>query len=117
MEKMTYEKPKAKFVSLQNQENVAEQCWGTHGKNQWYYDTIGEGFVSFYISDGSCTTESQLQVVFYENKHDTTGEILGENDPKYQEVLYKILDSCGGSSYGQNFKGDKDFPNNPGGMS
>lgn len=117
MEKMTYEKPKAKFVSLQNQENVADKCWGNHGTGYKYYDTAGSGFVSFTIAEGSCTADQgALLMYFYEYKGDPEGEQIFEGNPKYDEVYQKIMAESGGS-YGQPFKGEDKFPDDPGKMS
>lgn len=105
-----------KFVSLRSNENVADKCWGNHGKGVKYYDTAGAGYVSFSISEGSCTTEGQLVVMYYESKYDTTPEPISEGHPAYDEFYAKLM-SISGGSYAQPFKGESSFPDTPSGMS
>lgn len=113
----TYEKPKMVFVTLQNQDNIAEKCWGNHGTGFKYYDTVGQGYVAFTIADGSCTADGgALQMYYYEYKGDTSGEPIAAGDPRYNEVYNKIMAESGGS-YGQPFKGEASFPDDPSGMS
>lgn len=123
MNKQNYTKPELKFVTLRNQESVAEKCWGNHGTGYEYYDTMGKGYVGFTIAEGSCTTEGgQLEVYYYPEK-DTPkdqGTPIYAGHPKYAkqyEEFYKKLTEASGGSYGQPFKGEKDFPDDPGGMS
>ena len=48
----TYEKPKMKFVSLRNEEAVANTCWGYHGTDtKLYCDVSGEGYFSFRLQE------------------------------------------------------------------
>lgn len=110
-----YEKPKMTFVSLYNKENIAEKCWGNHGTGVKYYDTVGEGYVSFSIPDGSCTMENGLIMVYYKDQNDP-GTPIYEGNQYYDEVYNKILTTSNGS-WGQSFKGEKLFPDDPSGMS
>lgn len=112
-----YEKPKMHFVPLRNDEKIANKCWGNHGTGYEYYDTHGSGFVGFTIANGSCTTEDQLQVVFYKDKNDKTGTPVYPGNPQYDEFYQALLDASEGGSYGQPFKGEEKFPDDPGGMS
>ena len=52
-----YAKPSLKFVSLRNDEAVADNCWhasanGTTG--WWFYDSEGPGYVTFRM-EGNCS--------------------------------------------------------------
>lgn len=117
MAKEVYEKPKMTFVSLHNQDNVAEKCWGNHGTGFKYYDTVGAGYVAFTIAAGSCTADDgALLMYYYEYNGDPQGEQIFTGDPRYDETYSKIMAESGGS-YGQPFKGGDQFPNDPGGMS
>lgn len=123
MKNQSYEKPQLKFVSLRNQESVAEKCWGNHGTGYEYYDTMGKGYVGFTIAPGSCTTEGgQLQVYYYPEK-DTPKEegiLIYKDHPQYGKQyteFYNELQRVSGGSYGQPFKGEAQFPDDPGDMS
>lgn len=107
-----YRKPEMKFVEIRNENSVANTCWGGHGSNMsWYYDTQGEGYVSFQIAGGSCAL-NLTNVLYYDKQNDDTPEKIDGNDPKYKE-LYNALIVSGGES-GNPFKGEGvDFPINP----
>ena len=110
VENKTYEKPALKFVSLRNEEAVANTCWGGHGeKTTWYYNTSGTGYVSFQISGGRCTL-SLTNVTYYDGQGNQS--YLYSGDTLYTE-LYNALLKSGGES-GNPFKGEgTTFPNTP----
>lgn len=107
--KKTYKKPELKLVSMRNEETVANTCWGGHGnKLTWYYDTSGEGWVSFQISGGSCTLNLD-KVTYYKNRDDEGTPV----DASRLAELDAALRASGGES-GNPFKGEgADFPTNP----
>lgn len=107
--KKTYKKPNLKFVSMRNEETVANTCWGGHGNSMtWYYDTKGDGYVSFQIGGGKCTLDLS-NITYYNGK----GEVI-TNDGSRDAELEAALKKSGGES-GNPFKGEGvDFlPNNP----
>lgn len=62
-----YEKPALKFVSLRNENAVANTCWGYHGTSQVLFcDIPGEGYCSFQIGSGSCNL-NLINVMYYDN--------------------------------------------------
>lgn len=107
----SYEKPSLKFVSVRNEESVADTCWGGHGNREtWYYDTEGAGYVSFQIGGDKCHL-SLDQVTYYTDKNDS-GTPLTEGSAKYIE-LQNALVTSGGES-GNPFKGQgAEFPTDP----
>lgn len=115
MMKVEYEKPKMTFVSLQNQDNVAETCWGNHSGAYKYYDTAGSGYVAFTLENNSCSAEDKLVMFFYSDKNDQTPEQIYAGDPRYEEIFEKV--TAGGGNYGSPFKGEQQFPDTPSGMS
>lgn len=110
VENKTYQKPALKFVSLRNEEAVANTCWGGAGTTMtWYYNTSGTGYVSFQIASGSCTL-SLINVTYYDGQGNQS--TLSSSDALYDE-LYKALMSSGGES-GNPFKGEGvNFPTTP----
>ncbi len=114
MAKEVYEKPKMTFVSLHNQDNVAEKCWGNHGTGYKYYDTAGSGYVAFTLENNSCSAESGLIMFFYEGQNDTEPEQIYSGDPRYDEIFAKVT---AGGNYGSPFKGEDQFPDSPADMS
>lgn len=106
----TYEKPKMKFVSLRNEEAVANTCWGYHGTDTVLYcDIPGEGYFSFQIAGGSCTLNA-INLVYY----DGDGNVKPYNSEQ-KAALMKILQSAGGES-GNPYKGEGTtiIPDHPG---
>lgn len=112
-----YEKPQMKMVSLRSDKNIADTCWGNHSEStQRYFDSLGKGFVGFYISGDNCgLTKDALVVNYYESREDTTAERLQKDDSRFEELYTKLVESGGES--GNPFKGEENFPDNPGGMS
>lgn len=108
--KKKYEKPTIEFHGLQLKEDIANTCWGGHGNTMtWYYDTKGEGYVSFQIGGGKCTLNLS-NVIYYKDIHDT-GTLISSG-PQYDE-LKAALRASGGES-GNPFKGEgSEFPNTP----
>lgn len=104
----TYEKPSMQFVSLRNEETVADTCWGHHGTNtRMYCDVSGEGFLSFRIADGSCTLNI-IDVLYHKGHDDKEGTSLTsaiDPDGKMYAELEAILRKAGGES-GNPYKGD-----------
>lgn len=63
-----YEKPTLKFVSLRNENAVADTCWGYHGSGKVLYcDIPGEGYCSFQIGGGSCDL-NLINVMYYDSE-------------------------------------------------
>ncbi len=92
-----YEKPTLKFVSMRNEDSVANTCWGYHKKGTTlYYDSEGPGWMSFQIQDGSCTL-NLINVKYYKNSDDKKGESIPSGSAKYKE-LDAILRATGGES-------------------
>ncbi len=101
--KVAYEKPSLKFVSLRNEESVANTCWGHHSSGKVLFcDTPGTGYVSFQIKNGSCTLDL-INVTYYVNKSDSGTPVASGSD-KYNE-LDNILRKTGGES-GNPYKGE-----------
>ena len=58
----TYESPKLKFVSLRNEKEVANTCWGyanQEGENL-YYNSPGYGWVVFEVTGNNCKETKTL---------------------------------------------------------
>ena len=63
MEKLHYEKPAMKIVSLRSKTAVAGNCWSdeaSSGGKTWYYDTEGKGYVEFTLSHNCSGNVSDL---------------------------------------------------------
>lgn len=105
MEKEIYEKPSMKFVSIRNEEAVANTCWGGHsGALAWNYDTSGTGYVSFQIMGGKCSLDG-LTVTYHNIPED-------KQKAAYDEMYAALMNS--GGAQGNPFKGEGgDFPVNP----
>ena len=106
----TYEKPKMKFVSLRNEEAIANTCWGYHGTDTVLYcDIPGEGYFSFQIAGGSYKLNA-INIRYYD------GEGNGKEYTQDQyNALMSILNSAGGES-GNPYKGEGTtiIPDHPG---
>ncbi len=105
-----YEKPALKFVSVRNEETVANTCWGYHGSDtKLYCDVSGEGYFSFQIAGGSCTLNA-INIVYYDGE----GNVSSYTQAQYDELM-KILNSAGGES-GNPYKGEGTtiIPEHPG---
>lgn len=119
MNTQRYEKPELKFVSLRNEESVAETCWGFHGTNtKLYCDISGKGFVSFQIKAGSCDL-NLVNVQYYGEDTNNDGMISKDDHsvPATEEQfneLYSILVESGGNA-GNPYKGEGTIviPDNP----
>lgn len=111
MRELNYEKPSMKFVSLRNEESVANTCWGGKGTDMsWYYDTKGTGYVGFQIAAGECDL-NLINVTYYEYK-DEPGVPLDSSSDRYAE-MYAALKNAGGDA-GNSFKGEEfEFPTRP----
>ena len=134
MKTQNYEKPKIKVVSLQNENAVANTCWGYHGTNtRLYCDLEGEGYASFQIGSGSCTL-NLVNVRYYCSKYpydenaDSNGNHGGipmldyddsntanvhEGKVLLNKLNQKLLES--GGSTGNPYKGEGQtvIPDNP----
>lgn len=116
-----YEKPALKFVSVRNEEKIANTCWGYHGTGTLLYcDITGKGFVSFQIGAGSCAL-NLINVQYYGGDTNNDGKITQNDTPvqatdEQKQELYDILEKAGGNQ-GSNFKGEGTivFPGNPDG--
>ena len=113
MNTQNYEKPELKFVSLRNEDAVANTCWGYHGTTtKLFCDISDKGFVSFQIAAGSCTL-NLINVMYYGTDTNGDGSITKEDTPieatesQIQE-LDNILRNSGGES-GNPFKGEGDI--------
>lgn len=108
-----YEKPAMKFVSLMNEEAVANTCWGYHGTDTLLYcDIPGEGYFSFQIAGGSCALNA-INIVYYDGE----GNVSPYTDEQYNQLM-SILTSAGGQS-GNPYKGEGTtiIPDHPGNWS
>lgn len=98
----TYEKPVIKFVSLKNEEAIANTCWGHHNKGTVLYcDIPGEGYCSFQIEEGSCALKL-INVKYYYGVEDQNGS---EADKDQVAALASILENSGGNQ-GTPYKGE-----------
>lgn len=110
--KKKYEKPRIEFHDLQLKEEIANTCWGGHiGGNKggltWYYNTKGEGYVSFQIKEGNCAL-NLVNVTFY-HKNGTVGSITQDQINELNAAL-----AASGGDDGNPFKGEGvNFPNKP----
>lgn len=105
-----YEKPELNFVSLRNEEKIANTCWGYHGTGtNLYCDIGGTGFVSFQIAEGPCAL-NVINVQYYgkdtnnNNKIDANDVPVPATDAQKTE-LNDILVKSGGAE-GNPFKGE-----------
>lgn len=113
MERKVYETPDVELVSMRNEKEVANTCWGGHSNSMtWYYDTQGEGYVSFEIKGGKC--ELNLDKVTYYTDKNAEGQPLDNNSAQYKELV-SVLPNSGGNS-GNPFHGEGKFvfPEKPG---
>ena len=128
MSEVRYEKPSMKYVSLRNESNVADTCWGHHNKGTTLYcDIDGPGWTSFQIAAGSCSL-NLINVYYYTDtngngKADKEDEgILIASDEKhvsteytnqYTSLFNKLKEASG--SDGNSFKGESEIyvPDNP----
>lgn len=105
-----YEKPALKFVSVRNEEAVANTCWGYGGTDtKLYCDIPGEGYVSFQIGNKKCSLDI-INVTYYDGN--------GIGTPASSEqiaALDKILRQSGGES-GNPYSGEGStvIPGTPG---
>ena len=109
-----YEKPAMNFVSLRNENTVADKCWGHANKGAvMYCDIEGEGYCSFQIGGTSCTlgTDNLIYVNYHEGQEDKDGTPIYAGDPRYTE-LESILVKAGGST-GNPYKGTDIVFDNP----
>lgn len=117
----TYEKPALKFVSVRNEEKIANTCWGFHGTGtSLYCDITGKGFVSFQIGGSSCEL-NLINVQYYGEDTNGDGKITQDDTSKQatteqEHELYEILVNAGGNK-GTSFReeGTIVIPGNPDG--
>lgn len=108
MNAKNYEKPELKFVSLRNEETVANTCWGYHGSDTpLYCDIPGEGYCSFQIASGSC--DLNLINVRYYSDQNKDGKITSDEwdsaTAEQEAALEAVLKAAGGNK-GQPFAGE-----------
>lgn len=119
MEKMTrerYEKPAVKFVSLRNEETVANTCWGYHGSDTVLYcDIPGEGYCSFKIGGGNCSL-NLTEVYYYENS-DSDGTAIFDGDSRYTTLVTILKNSGGNQGNPYSGEGSVVIPDHPGSWS
>ena len=109
-----------KKVSLQNENRVADTCWGYHGTDtRLYCDLEGEGWASFQIADGACAL-SLINVQYHTDSNNSgaadDGDIgvpLPTTDPKYKELNDILLKSGGGEGNPYKGMGITVTPNDP----
>ena len=102
-----------KFVSLMNEEAVANTCWGHHGTDTLLYcDIPGEGYFSFQIAGGSCALNA-INIVYYDGE----GNEASYTTEQYNQLM-SILKNAGGES-GNPYKGEGTtiIPDHPGNWS
>ena len=97
-----YERPALKFVSLRNENTVANTCWGHAGTSQVLYcDIPGQGYCSFQISSANCSLDILTNVMYYEyNGAEAAGATAAQ-----QSALKTVLIESGGSQ-GNPFRGE-----------
>lgn len=98
------------FVNVQNENKIANTCWGYHGTDTLLYcDIPGEGYFSFQIASGGCTLNA-INIVYY----DGNGNPSEYTSDQYNELM-AILTSAGGES-GNPYKGEGStvIPGEPG---
>ena len=120
MSEVRYEKPSMKYVSLRNESNVANTCWGFHGSDtKLYCDIDGPGWTSFQIAAGPCAL-NLINVYYYTDTNgngkadeNDQGTLIVSGDDKYNS-LYKKLEESGGNN-GTPYKGEGTIviPDNP----
>ena len=113
MNTQNYKKPELKFVSLRNEESVANTCWGHHGTDtNLFCDISGKGFVSFQIAAGSCSL-NLINVQYYGEDTNGDGKITTNDTPvkataeQIAELDQRLRESGGDS--GNPFKGEGDI--------
>lgn len=105
-----YEKPKMEFVNVQNENKIANTCWGYHGTDTLLYcDIPGKGYLSFQIGNKKCSLDL-INVMYYDNEGNSS---LATADQI--ATLTEILISSGGES-GNPYKGEGStiIPDHPG---
>lgn len=108
-----YEKPALKFVSVRNEEAVANTCWGYHGTDTVLYcDAPGEGYFSFQIGGGSCAL-NLVNILYYDSNGNS-----GQATDQQKAILTEILKNSGGNQ-GNPYSGEGStvFPDHPGNWS
>lgn len=107
-----YEKPQLKFISLRNEDSVAATCWGYHGTDtKLYYDTDGEGWVSFQIASGSCDL-NLTNVTYHKNENDK-GTLIFDGDSRYEELERALSDAGGKAGNPYHGMGSTIIPDEP----
>lgn len=95
-----YEKPQMRFMSLQNKETVADNCWhldsnGTNADHKWIYDNDNNrnnGY-AWFITDGtSCGTNNTGITYGHEDGVDKDGNVVDASNVEL-EVKAKIQDT------------------------
>lgn len=101
MMKTNYQKPHMKFVAFQNEETIANTCWGHHSQGTTLYADAKDrrhGYYSFQIAPGSCSLNliNVMYIVKDEKKPASCSQI---------GALTKILAASGGEC-GNPYKGE-----------
>lgn len=99
MNMVTYEKPRMTFVSLRNEEKVANTCWGFAGKdNRLFCNIEGEGYLSFQIAAGSCDLNVINVVYHYFDEENDNAELTATPTAAQLAELDTILRNSGGAA-------------------
>lgn len=81
------------FVNVQNENKIANTCWGHHNKGTTLYcDLPGEGWCSFQIARGNCSL-NLINIQYYQSEN-TPG--IPANEDQISS-LTSILENSGGT--------------------
>lgn len=87
-----YEKPKMEFVNVQNENKIANTCWGHHNKGTTLYcDLPGEGWCSFQIAQGNCSL-NLINIQYYQSEN-TPG--IPANEDQISSLTSILVNSGG----------------------
>lgn len=87
-----YEKPKMEFVNVQNENKIANTCWGHHNKGTTLYcDLPGEGWCSFQIARGNCSL-NLINIQYYQSEN-TPG--IPANEDQISSLTSILVNSGG----------------------
>ena len=110
-----YQKPTLKYVSLQNEEAIANTCWGYHGtETVLYCDIPGEGYCSFQIASGKGGCSLDLINVMYHYGDNQQQSASQEQITVLDNILRQSAGESGNSYHGE---GTTVIPDHPGNWS
>lgn len=110
MKEKKYVKPSIRIVELRNREKIAGICWALSNQGGIsFYNTEGEGWVSFKFVDKGCSFDSaHLSIVYYKDINDN-GTLLEKNSKEYNDYLNELIDAVNSDKFDGTGKGGNNF--------